>query len=84
MGLTEDFKCQVLQWDEATVYINKPSSLLGKSDLTKREMREVAMQTVEPASIRENTEQMVKILESTYAKAELEQVVANTSQQNSE
>ena len=41
------------------------------------------MQTAEPASTREATEIMVKIINSTYAKADLEQVV-NDSQINSE
>ena len=46
-------------------------------------MREVVMQTPEPDSIQEATEQTVKILDSTYEKTDLEQVV-NTSQLNSE
>ena len=41
------------------------------------------MQITEPASTRECTERMVKILDSTYAKADLEQVV-NASQLNDE
>ena len=42
--LTADFKCQVLQWDGATVHMKEPSGLLGKSDLDGREMREEIMQ----------------------------------------
>ena len=60
--------------------MKEPRNFLGKSDLTKRKMREVAIQTAEPASTREDTELMVKILDSTYAKSDLEQVVANSSQ----
>ena len=41
------------------------------------------MQTTEPASTRECTERMVQILDSTYAKADLEQVV-NASHLNDE
>ena len=62
LGLADDFKRQVLQWDGATVHMKEPSSLIGKSDLTKREMREVVMQNAEAASNREATERMVKIL----------------------
>ena len=47
-------------------------------------MREVVMQTVEPDSIREDTEKMVKILNSTYAKADLKQVFNNATQMNAE
>ena len=45
----------MLQWDVATVHIKDSSNFLGQSDLTKREMREVVMQTSEPASTREAT-----------------------------
>ena len=75
LGLTTKFKRQVIQWDGAIVYMKESRNLLGKSNLTKREMREVVMQTAEPASTLEATEIMVKILNSTYAKADLEQVV---------
>ena len=71
LGLTSDFKCQVLQWGGTTVDMKEPSSLLGQSGLTKREMREVVMQTAEPASTGEATEGMVKILDNTYEKADL-------------
>ena len=47
-------------------------------------MRELVMQNVEPASTLEDTERMVKILDSTSAKSDLEQVVANASQLNAE
>ena len=50
LGLTADFKRQVLQWDGATVNMKGHSSLIGKSDLAKSDMHEVVMQTVEPAS----------------------------------
>ena len=84
IGLTVDFKHQVLQWDGANVHMKYPSSFLGQSDLTKCEMREVVMQAAEPDSAREATEQMVKIIDSTYAKADFKQVVDNTSQMNDE
>ena len=58
--------------------------MLGQSDLTKREILEVVMQTTEPASTQEATERMVKILDITYTKAELEHVVSNASQLNAE
>ena len=80
----EKFKCQILQWYVATVHMKEPSSLLGKSDLTKSEMCEFFMQTAEPASTRESNEWMVKILNSTYAKADLKQVANNSTQLNNE
>ena len=47
LGMTADFKHQVLQWDGATVNMKESSGLLGKSDINKRDMREVVMQTTE-------------------------------------
>ena len=84
LGLTDDFNRQVLQCDGATVHLKEPRNLIGRSDLTKREMRDVVMQIAEPASTREATERMVKILDSTYAKADLNQVANNPSHLNSE
>ena len=71
IGLKADFKRQVLQWDGANVHMKDLSSFLVQSNLTKREMREVVMQTSEPASTQEDTEKMVKTLYSTYVKAYL-------------
>ena len=47
LGLTANFKWQVLQWDGATIHMKEPINLLGKSDLNKRKMREVVMQTAD-------------------------------------
>ena len=82
LGLMAHFKRQVIQLDDTTVHMRESRNLLGQSDLTKREMREVVMQTAEPASTREDTERMVKTLDSTYAKSDLEQLV-NDIQLNS-
>ena len=84
LGLMANFNRQFLQWDGATFYIKDPSSLIWKPDLPKREIREVMMQNVEPASTREATDRIVKIIDSTYAKSDLEHTVANANQLNDE
>ena len=56
LGMTADYKHQVLQWNGAIVHMKEPSGILGKYDLNKCEMRKVVMQPVEPASKREATE----------------------------
>ena len=58
--------------------------MIEKSYLTIRDMHEVVMQTSEPASTIEATEILLKILDSTYAKAGLKQVADNATQINSE
>ena len=75
LGLTANFKRQVLQCDGTTVHMKESRNLLGKPDLTKRKIREVLMQTSEPASTQEATEIMVKTLNINYTKADLKQVV---------
>ena len=64
--------------------MKKPIGLLGKPDLSKRDMREVVMQTTEPYSMRETTEILVKIIDSTYMKADLKQADNNSTQMKSE
>ena len=50
LGLSVNFKRQFIQWDGVTVPMKEPSGLIGKSDLTIRDMREVVMHTSEPVS----------------------------------
>ena len=83
LGLMANFKRQVLQWGDATVHMKEPIRLLEQYDITKCEMLKVRMHIAEPDSAREATEWMVKILDSTYVKADLKQVANNTSQLNS-
>ena len=48
IGLLAEFKHQVLQWDGVTVPMKEHSGMLGKSDITSREIYEVVIQTAEP------------------------------------
>ena len=41
--LTDNFKRQAPQWDDAPIPMNEPSGLLGKSDLGKRKISEVVI-----------------------------------------
>ena len=58
--------------------------MIGQTDLTSRKIHEVVMQTSEPVSRSESNERLVKIPNSTYAKADLEQVSNNTTQMNAD
>ena len=46
--------------------------MIGKTYLTSRDICEVAMHTVETVYTREDMEKLVKILDITYAKSDLE------------
>ena len=60
--------------------MKEPSVLIGKSNLNKREIQEVVMQTSDKDSTREATERLLKILEITYAKADFYEVADNANQ----
>ena len=45
LGLMDDFKYQLLQWDDDKVHMKEPRSLLDKSGINKHDMREVFMQS---------------------------------------
>ena len=79
-----NFKSQVLQWDGVKVPTKESIGLLGKNYLTSCKICKVIMQTAEPVYTREATDRLAKILDSTYAKAYLEQLAANATQTNTE
>ena len=80
--LSDEFKCQVLQWDGFVVPKKESSGLIGKTDPTSCDMRKVAIQTSETFSTREDTQRLVKIMDSAYVKVDLEQVSANVTKNN--
>ena len=84
LGLTVKFKRQLLQWYGSTVNMKEPKGLLGQYDPNKRNIREVVMQTAEPASTTEATGRMDKILDSTYVKAYLKHVSDNATRLNAD
>ena len=45
LGLSSEFKRQVLQWDGIIVPMKEHISPLGKSDLTSRKIHEMVMKT---------------------------------------
>ena len=77
IGILDDFKCQILQWDGVELLMKEPSIMLGQTYSTNCEMREVVMQIAEPVSKREATERLEKITNITYANAELESAASN-------
>ena len=59
--------------------MKETSDMLGQTYLTSREMCMVVIQTEEPVSTIEDTDMLVKILDSNYAKANLKQVANNAT-----
>ena len=79
LGLSDNFKYQVLQWGGVTVPMKEPICILSKSYLTSHDMSGLVMQTAEPVSTREDTEILVKILDRTYVKSDLTQIANNAT-----
>ena len=84
IGLSDEFKHQVLQWDSASLPTKDTIRLLGQQYLIRRNMNEVVIKNSEPESKREANEIMVNLIDSRYAKADLEQVASNAVQKNSD
>ena len=80
LGLKAEFGHQFLEWDCAAVPMKDPVNFIGKPNLTQCKMQEVVMQIEEPYSIIESTGIVVKILDSSYAKADLEEVATSAVQ----
>ena len=58
--------------------------MIGKIDLISLEMHEMEIQTIEPVYTREVNERMVKCIESTYSKTDIEHVAADATHLNAE
>ena len=82
LDLKDDFGRQVPAWDDTVVPMKDPCNLLEQTDLNKWDMREVVMHTVEPDPTRESTYRVVKIIDITYARAELGKVLVGSVQQD--
>ena len=64
--------------------MKEPIVLLGTTGLTSHEMRKLLMQNAESVSTREATERSLKIIDNTYTKSDLEQIIDNENQLNTE
>ena len=43
--MKSDFGCQMMQWEKTVVPMKEPDNMLDQPELTKREMKEVVIQT---------------------------------------
>ena len=66
-----NFRLKLIPRDNDIVPMKEPGNLVFKPNLTKRDIQKVVMQISEPYSTIEATEVLVKIIDITYAKANL-------------
>ena len=57
------------------VHMMEPGNFLSQPDFSKCDMQEVVINTAETASTRETNDRLAKILESTYTKSDLDNIV---------
>ena len=62
----------------------KRSDFKPETSTSKKSIQRIIQQTVEPAATQEATQRVIKILDSNYEKADLEEVVDNAHQLNDE
>jgi hypothetical protein len=77
LGLITDYKRKVLIWDEVSVPMRSLYHTDSKPTFSRAEIKQIMTQTAEPIATKEATERIVRILDSKYEKADLEQVAAN-------
>ena len=73
-GLIANFKQNILEWDVTMVHIKYPRWGFIQNSLNKYKIREVDMQTSEPASTKKSTDVVVKILAGNYKKVDINEV----------
>ena len=72
----------VLEWYDDAVPIKYPGKFTGEPNLTKTDIREVLVQTSDPASTKEAPERTVKIFYSTHEKYDINKVSYRDTQLN--
>jgi hypothetical protein len=77
LGLITDFKNNTLIWEDTSIPMRTSQEETGNPQFRKHELKEIIKQTAEPLATQQATERAVKILDSTYEKANLEEIAAN-------
>ena len=78
LGLKSDFGSQILEWDETVIPMKYLGIFLFQTDLTNRDIQDMVMQYTELDSTKKATAIVTKIINSTYAKSDLDKVTAST------
>ena len=79
LGLITDFKNNTLIWEDTSRPMRTSQEETGNPQFRKHELKEIIKQTAEPIATQQATEGAVKILDSTYEKANLEDIAANAA-----
>ena len=82
LGLATDFARRKLVWDQMSIPMWTVSERDNKSNpiLHKEELRQFVQQTAEPKVTQNATKRMIKILDSDYKKADLEEIAFSAEQ----
>jgi hypothetical protein len=80
MGLVVDYDEAMIEWNGMAIPMKDEDFPCSKGLKSKREMRQIIDRSAEPKVTQEATSRILKILDSDYKKADLEEVVAKATQ----
>ena len=81
LGLDISFENKTIMWEGTTIPM-RDFNMLRKWNLFKYEMRIIIQEMNEPIVAQEATDQMIKILDSNYRKANIKKVIAGAKHLN--
>jgi len=82
LGIVIDFNDEIISWDHVTITMRDYFTDRPSPKPTKKEIKAMLLRSEEPQATSEATKRTVKILDATYKKADLEEIVANATQLN--
>ena len=77
LNINMRFSDGTIKWEDQVVPMKNCQTLWKDDHPSKKEIRSTILCLIEPRSTREATERVVKILDSKYEKANLDEIVAN-------
>ena len=84
LGCITNFKRNVLTWEDISVPMRSAYTDTDKPRFSRAEIHEIIKQTAEPLATQEATERAIKILDSNYEAADLDEIARNAEQLDDE
>ena len=76
------FSDGTIKWEDQIVPMKNFQSIRGNDLTSKKELKSIILRLNEPKSTRDSTQRVIKILDSKYEKADLDQIVKSLTNLN--
>ena len=76
------FRNGTIKWEDQIVPMKNFQSIKGNDLTSKKELKSIILRSNEPKSTRDSTQRVIKILDSKYEKADLDQIVKSSTNLN--